>query len=46
MYFIVLLSYFEKNRVYICQWFKHMIFVALSVRMSVAGANKVEGTMS
>ena len=32
-----------------CQWSKlmyHYGFVALSVRMCVAGANKVEGTMS
>ena len=31
-----------------CQWFEHMYIcalVALYVRMFVAGANKVEGTM-
>ena len=39
-----LLSYFEKNKQLICQWCQHMSvcgFVALSVRMCVAGANKV-----
>ena len=33
----------------LCQWFERMYlcgFVALYVRMFVAGANKVEGTMS
>ena len=34
---------------FICQWCERMYlcdFVALSVRMCVAGANKVEGTIS
>ena len=42
-----LLSYLKKKL--ICQWSKRMYlcgFVPLSVWMSVAGANKVEGTMS
>ena len=33
---------------FLCQWFERMYlcaFVALYVRMFVAGANKVEGTM-
>ena len=39
------MSYFEKNRSYI-SGLSACIYVALSVRMCVAGANKVEGTMS
>ena len=45
---ITLLSYFEKIA-HICQWFERMNLrgcVTLCVRMCVAGANKVEGTMS
>ena len=40
-----LLSYLEKNSSYVSGR-SICIFVALSVRMRVAGVNKVEGTMS
>ena len=39
----------SKKKKLICQWCERMYlcgFVALSVRMCVAGASKVEGTMS
>ena len=42
------LSYFEKKKKLIWQWFKRMhlcAFVSLCARMSVAWANKAEGTM-
>ena len=39
------MSYFEKNGSYV-SGLSVCIYVALSVRMCVAGANKVEGTMS
>ena len=42
---VSLLSYFEKNSSYVSS-LSVCIFVAFCVRLCVAGANKVEGTMS
>ena len=42
---VLILSYFEENSSHV-NGLSVCIFVALCVRMSVAGANKVEGTMS